>query len=557
MRIGTIGLTVLLLLCLLAGTAAADPVLARGDEVAWLGEQNFLFLEDGARGLKQLPAAIARILSADGENFYCLTESGRLYAVRTDGSGSALVSAEPTPEMLAEYAAKDVRLTLDETSAVALSFPDGTKQPLMVGAVAVCRNAGKGFIVLEETGGSCLLLSCSLPESADGLTPMLSAETAVARPIAIFAGRDAVTLVKADHSVQVYDLEERTLTDFPAISDQTAAAVWARGKLFRYTGSDETGWRLEKAEAAELRKANLATPTAVLPLTPTPPVQVTPPPVPVYTATPSPKPAPTVTEDKTIRKWDRGSRVRKMQQRLRDLGYPVGKVDGVYGEDTATAVCLFQNSIGFKEHSYLTEKGQRRLYSANAPYYDPYVDLKKDDRGVRVRLMQQALLALGISPGKIDGVYGKNTIAAVAVYQQLVGMQLAPGEVPGEKASRWLLMNLYGALPPVTHPPVDPTDPPVDPTDPPVDPTDPPVDPTDPPVDPTDPPVDPTDTPVDPTDPPVDPTDPPVDPTDPPADPTDPPVDPTDPPVDPTDPPVDPTDPPVDPTDPPASPTDL
>jgi peptidoglycan hydrolase-like protein with peptidoglycan-binding domain len=199
------------------------------------------------------------------------------------------------------------------------------------------------------------------------------------------------------------------------------------------------------------------------------------------TARPTATPAPA---DNTIRKWDRGTRVKKMQQRLSDLGYPVGKVDGTFGNNTEIAVNLFQSAVGAAEHSYMTEKVQRKLYAADAPVYDPYLDLKKGDKGIRVKQMQEALRTRGYDPGKIDGIYGTKTIQAVAAYQQSLGMALAPNEKPGEIASRWLLLNLYTDLPVNPPRPTNPTNP-TSPTN--LTPTAQPVNPQ--PVNPTVPPV--------------------------------------------------------------------
>lgn len=41
-----------------------------------------------------------------------------------------------------------------------------------------------------------------------------------------------------------------------------------------------------------------------------------------------------------------GSEVKKIQQKLKDLGYSVGKVDGIYGSKTKSAVTKFQKNCG-------------------------------------------------------------------------------------------------------------------------------------------------------------------------------------------------------------------
>ncbi len=73
--------------------------------------------------------------------------------------------------------------------------------------------------------------------------------------------------------------------------------------------------------------------------------------------------------------------MRKLQNRLSKLGYPVGKVDGVWGDDTQFAVNLFQSAIGYTEHRYASAAMQEKLYSKKAPVYDPYMPLKEGKRG--------------------------------------------------------------------------------------------------------------------------------------------------------------------------------
>ena len=439
------------LFVLSAVSAYAEPVLEKNGSTVWLGADNHLFLTDDTGVVKELPSYIADIIGMDDNNIFCTTNSGKLYAVRIDGSASSLISDAPTEELRAQhryttpYLLTEGTLTAtDSSNLIHLSVTD---------VVTFAANEDSLWFVRKELTGSYTLNVIDTPKDSQALAPIVRSMAVVNAPISMTLTRDAVTLVDAYHLVQVYQLSDGSLQSFPAISDLTAAAAFINGKLFRYI-QDENGWRTESVEAPAdaNRQASISTPAAVT-ATPTPTPRATATPTPrTYTITPSPTPE----EDETIRKWDKGNRVKKMQQRLADLGYPVGKIDGSYGDQTDIAVNLFQNSAGLTEHTYMTKKAQNRLYAANAPVYDPYVDLKKGDRGVRVRLMQEALKAKGYDPGKIDGIYGTKTIAAVAAYQQFLGMQLEFGEVPGEKASRWLLMNLYGEITPPAPDPVNP-----------------------------------------------------------------------------------------------------
>ena len=71
--------------------------------------------------------------------------------------------------------------------------------------------------------------------------------------------------------------------------------------------------------------------------------------------------------------------------------------------------------------------------------------------------MQRRLKDLGYDPGKIDGVYGKMTVAVVARFQKDFNIKLAAKEVPGEVASHEMLEILYSPDPkPVPGPQPDP-----------------------------------------------------------------------------------------------------
>ena len=463
-----------LVMMLFAGTAAASPLLTRENGTAWLGENNYLFVKDGAGVVKQLPSPIADIIGMDDTNLYCMTAGKRLYAVRLDGSSSSAVGTNPTEEQLAKYLAQP-SYTLEE-GTLALVQPDGSRSQIASNVLAAAENDAQVFYAVQDPDGKCRLYA--LPRLRDAMTlePVVFEPVEVPAPEALFVSKEAAVLVHPDKTMTLVNLQGGASMQIPAAAADLAAAVYTNGKLFQYRLAGDHDWQLISAAGMELPGMPAATPVPV----PTPqPVVSTAAPRANYvvvTQAPTVRPAARATatpvpEDNTIRKWDRGSRVKRMQQRLAELGYPVGKVDGVFGNNTETAVNLFQSAVGASEHSYMTERVQRQLFAYGAPVYDPYMQLVKGARGIRVRQMQEALQIRGYNPGKIDGKYGTNTINAVAAYQQALGMVLAPNEKPGEIASPWLLMNLFTNLParPATQtnlntknpPPAPQTNPPV------------------------------------------------------------------------------------------------
>lgn len=74
--------------------------------------------------------------------------------------------------------------------------------------------------------------------------------------------------------------------------------------------------------------------------------------VPTATPSPTPAPVPTITPNsryETVRYQDRGTAVRKLQNRLIELGYlPEGAADGAYGYQTYNAVKDFQKANGLE-----------------------------------------------------------------------------------------------------------------------------------------------------------------------------------------------------------------
>ncbi len=439
----------------LAGSAAADPVLTGSGKTAWLGESNYLYLQEASGLIRQLPSPIIDLVGMDGTNIYCLTITGRLYAVRLDGSASSVAAAAPKAEELETYKTR-LPYSLKEGGLYRTDAAGGGML-LAADTLLWCANENAVFYVTRDADGTCRLQGQPMGRESMTLGAVVYPAAAVPEPATLFAGSEAVALVGLDHAVTVYNLQSGDTVTLPASSEATAAAVYANGRLFRYTVYPGGGWTLEKAESLTLPDTR----ATASPLPTSTPFIVRPTAVPTPTRVPwaTNTPRATVndeTEDLTIRKWDRGSRVRRMQQRLSELGYPVGKVDGSYGDATELAVNLFQSQIGVAEHSYMTYSTQQRLFAGGAPDYDPYMDLHKGNRGVRVRALQEALRNQGIDPGKIDGIYGQNTVRAVAAYQARIGLALSPGEEPGVNASRWLLMNLFTAPPAGPTAPVDP-----------------------------------------------------------------------------------------------------
>ena len=125
-----------------------------------------------------------------------------------------------------------------------------------------------------------------------------------------------------------------------------------------------------------------------------------------------------------------GDEVRKMQNRLKELGYLKGSADGDFGAATESAVKSFQAQNGLAVDGKAGTATLNKLYSANAkkapanvtntpkPTATPFTSFKHGDTGAEIKRMQTRLKELGYLNGKADGDFGDATEAAVRYFQQ-------------------------------------------------------------------------------------------------------------------------------------------
>ena len=122
-----------------------------------------------------------------------------------------------------------------------------------------------------------------------------------------------------------------------------------------------------------------------------------------------------------------GDEVTKLQQRLKELGYYTGEVDGQFGPGTQDAVILFQTQHRLKADGIAGEDTRTRLYASSAQTFVPTPTpkaslLKKGDNGEEVKRMQERLQELGFYSGRIDGDFGGGTEEAVRLFQRQHGL---------------------------------------------------------------------------------------------------------------------------------------
>ena len=434
----TIVIIAIFALTLCAG-ACADPARTDGAVTAWIGEENALFLKCTDQVTRKLSVPMKDILSMTETEVIGLTQTGQIVAVKKDGSGYSILTADATEEAIASQTDATIVLEDGRLSVGEVVYSERAVAAVSDGLVLYWVNKGdNGFVLMQKA-------MPNKDQAAIGRAPATLTGMSVPEPIYLCVTAEALTLTAADHSIISISLKTGESKPFPASGLITTAACMADDRLYRYDTTEQNPWVLETIlnDAMQL-------------------VTVTPAPTAVPTTTPQATLVPTAVpgnggngggsgssqqDDGNIYKGATGRTVRKIQQRLYELGYPVGAVDGSYGDQTQIAVSLFYEAIRQRERNYISPTMYRKLFAKDAPYYDPHMPLQKGDQGLRVRMLQYALKKAGYDPVKIDGIYGDMTVSALAAYQKAIGYVPATGEAYGEFASRAVLEKLLGSDP--------------------------------------------------------------------------------------------------------------
>ena len=145
-----------------------------------------------------------------------------------------------------------------------------------------------------------------------------------------------------------------------------------------------------------------------------------------------------------------GSSVYALQQRLKNLGYPIPSLTGVFDDQTAQCVRLFYAAYGLPASDVANVAMQKELYADTALAYDPSVQvtvtlapeaveppegvipaedeldegtaIALGNSGTRVMQIQQRLIALGYMPSGSDtGVFDEATQDAVNRFLTAIG----------------------------------------------------------------------------------------------------------------------------------------
>ncbi|MBQ8654797.1 MAG: peptidoglycan-binding protein [Clostridia bacterium] len=172
-------------------------------------------------------------------------------------------------------------------------------------------------------------------------------------------------------------------------------------------------------------------------------------------ATPTPKPTPTPTAvptyqapSDTVRRGDSGADARMVQQRLKDLGYYTGKVDGKFGSGSVAALETFQKRHGLEADGVAGQATYDVLFTYRAlavnatptpvvtaqplptpaPTYAPItkdnvVTVRLGSKGDHVVRLQKRLTELGYYTSAADGECKAADVAAIKAFQKKNGLK--------------------------------------------------------------------------------------------------------------------------------------
>lgn len=132
----------------------------------------------------------------------------------------------------------------------------------------------------------------------------------------------------------------------------------------------------------------------------------------------------------TLKKGDKGSEVRKLQDNLNKVINASLQVDGSYGQKTYDAVAAFQTKYGLTVdgcYGPMTAAKMIDALNGNAPVITKPVKiatytLKKGNKGSNVRTLQENLNMVINAGLEVDGSFGPKVEAALKEFQRKYGL---------------------------------------------------------------------------------------------------------------------------------------
>lgn len=140
-----------------------------------------------------------------------------------------------------------------------------------------------------------------------------------------------------------------------------------------------------------------------------------------------------------------GSAIAAFQQKLKDLEYYDGEIDGIFSDEMEAAVKLFQSRNGLTADGMIGKKTVAALYDSGAikktDLVPPSTVLGSGSHGPYIQYLQTIMRDHYFYTGKVDGVYGADMVAAVKNVQAAAGLLVDGKAGPNTQAVIRELLN--------------------------------------------------------------------------------------------------------------------
>ena len=153
-----------------------------------------------------------------------------------------------------------------------------------------------------------------------------------------------------------------------------------------------------------------------------------------------------IAQYRELQRGDVGSAVYALQQRLRNLNYPITSLTGIFDNETANAIMLFYEAYGLSASDVASVALQRELYSDTArPYGNaPEENVNASDsltimNEESVAEIQRRLIRLGYLSGEPTGKQDAPTQVAIRLFSE------ACGQLPSSSLSNDVLVRLLSS----------------------------------------------------------------------------------------------------------------
>ena len=144
-----------------------------------------------------------------------------------------------------------------------------------------------------------------------------------------------------------------------------------------------------------------------------------------------------------------GTDIKTLQTRLLDLGYEIGKADGIFGKKTSAAIALAQTLLADQGFDVMptgspdAKSVELIMKEENSELLQMLV---KGSWGSRVKEVQQKLIGLNLMRSHADGQYGTNTETAVLAFEKQLAEQFPDQIKPDGKLTTDEYKLLMGDL---------------------------------------------------------------------------------------------------------------